>query len=87
MRNRYPNDFVKASEIGSYAYCPEAWRLGDGLRLRSNNEASLRRGEATHVTTAWVELLSRWARRAGWVLLVVAALILLAIALLHGASR
>ncbi|MDG3008476.1 hypothetical protein [Paludisphaera mucosa] len=72
---------MKASEIGSYAYCPEAWRLGDGLRLPSSNAANLRRGEESHVETARFVLWIRWASRAGWSLLVVAGFILLALAL------
>ncbi|WP_074307655.1 hypothetical protein [Singulisphaera sp. GP187] len=81
------DDYVKATEIGSYAYCPEAWRLGDGLRLRSSNEFNLRRSEQTHVETAKVELRSQSASRAGWVLLIVAGLILLAIVLFYSAGR
>jgi hypothetical protein len=44
MVKRHPG-VVSASEIGSWAWCPEAWRLGQGLGLRSGNEKRLIEGE------------------------------------------
>lgn len=79
MRNR--DDYVKASEIGSYAFCPEAWRLGDALKLPPGNAANLGRGEMTHAKTARLVLWIRWASRAGRSLLLVAVSILFALAL------
>ena len=35
-------------EIASYAFCPEAWRLGSVLGLQSKNERELTRGEKPH---------------------------------------
>ena len=33
MRKIEDPEMVSASEIASYAFCPEAWRLGSGLGL------------------------------------------------------
>ena len=54
LKSRDPG-LVTASEIASYAFCPEAWRLGVGLGLEANNEPVLARGERIHATTAAVE--------------------------------
>ena len=75
MRER-DSELVTASEIASYAFCPEAWRLGDGLGLRPGNEASLDRGEALHAKNAALDRKTEKASRAGLLLLASAALTL-----------
>ena len=40
-RRSRPDDLITASEIASYAFCPEAWRLEYGLGLPAENQAAL----------------------------------------------
>ena len=80
------HDVVSASEIGSWAWCPEAWRLGQGLGLRPGNEEQLSEGERFHVQTAAVERHTVAALRVG-LLLFALGLIALAAYLLAAAGR
>ena len=66
---RRDDDVVSASEIASWAWCPEAWRLGQGLGLRPGNEERLEEGERIHARTAATERHSGVALRVGLVLL------------------
>ena len=68
---------VSATEVASYVYCPEQWRLQHGLGHSSTNTASLARGAALHRKTAAVEVWSRHALRLAFVLVVLAALLVL----------
>ena len=74
-------DVVSTSEIASYWFCPEAWRLGSSLGLEPNNERELSRGEKIHEKITAVEWHSQAAVRLG-VALVVVALGLLGVCLL-----
>jgi hypothetical protein len=76
------SDVVSASEIGSWAYCPEQWRL-QSLGNPSANVAALERGEAFHAKSATVETSSRLAIRVSW-LLVLLGLVLGLLALWFG---
>lgn len=69
---------VSATEVASYVYCPEKWRLEHGLGYAPMNTASLARGTAQHRNIAAVEVWSRHALRLGIVLVVVAAIVLFA---------
>ena len=69
------SDVISASEIASFAYCPEQWRLQYGFGHESENVGSLKRGEALHTKTASVEVSSRHAFRMSWVLIGFAALL------------
>ena len=62
---------VSASEIASFAYCPEQWRLQYGLGQRSENVSTLERGEAFHAKVAAIEVSSRKVFRVSWLLIVV----------------
>ena len=62
---------VSASEIASFAYCPEQWRLQYGLGHRSENVSTLERGEAFHAKVAAIEVSSRKVFRVSWLLIVV----------------
>jgi hypothetical protein len=68
-------DIVSASEIASYGFCPEAWRLGSALGLEANNERELARGEKTHAKFAVVEQRSQRAIWIGLALIVAGALL------------
>ena len=71
-------DVVSATEIASFVYCPEQWRLQHGLGNESENVASLSRGEAFHAKNASVEMRTR---RASWIGLVLVALALVVLLL------
>lgn len=77
---RDPDDLVTASEIASWAWCPESWRL-KSIGHEPENQDALRRGEAHHAEKAAFEgrsrsavLLGRWLIALGVVLLVLALL-------------
>ena len=73
MRDR-DLELVSASEIASWAWCPESWRL-ETLGAEPGNRASLNRGEEFHARTAALEKGSRTARSLGWWLLAAAVLV------------
>lgn len=68
------DDIVSASELASWAWCPESWRL-ESLGAEPANRAELARGETHHVRQAAFEERSRSAISVGWCLLVFAALV------------
>ncbi len=61
------SEVVSATEIASFAYCPEQWRL-QSLGNPSENLAALERGEAFHAKSATVEISSQLAIRVSWLL-------------------
>ncbi|QEG27800.1 hypothetical protein GobsT_25640 [Gemmata obscuriglobus] len=71
------NDFVSASEIASWAWCPESWRL-ETLGDEPGNQSAIASGRALHADRSAFEVTSRRAAaRAVWLLaiaLIVAAL-------------
>jgi hypothetical protein len=67
---------VSASEIASWAWCPESWRL-DVLGAEPSNRAALARGERFHALRAAFEAWSRLAITLGWWLLALAVLVVL----------
>ena len=75
MRKIDDDEMVSASEIASYAFCPEAWRLGPGLGLRPNNERELTRGEKSHAKIAVLEQRSQSALRLGVALIALGVLL------------
>ena len=68
------DDVVSASELASWAWCPESWRL-ESLGAEPSNRAELARGETHHARKAVFEERSRSAVSLGWCLLVFAALV------------
>ena len=68
------DDVVSASEIASWAWCPESWRL-ESLGAEPANRAELTRGETHHAKKAAFEERSRSAISLGWCLLLFAALV------------
>lgn len=56
--NANSNDVVSASEIASWEWCPEAWRL-EARGEEPENEEELARGDAFHAHTTATEIASR----------------------------
>lgn len=81
--NSKPTDVVSASEIASWAWCPEAWRL-EALGAEPGNKAELARGKAFHERTSIFEV---WSRRAASLGLWLCALALLVAALWYALFR
>ncbi len=40
--------WISASEVASFAFCPEAWRLDHGLELTPGNQPAREKGVAQH---------------------------------------
>ena len=57
-------NWVTASEIGTYVYCEEAWRLTHGLKIPPGNVRALRQGTETHAAWQRVERITSWLMRA-----------------------
>ena len=76
------NDMVTASEIASWAWCPESWRLS-ALGHEPENQEEMSRGEKRQGRTILVERLSALAVKLGWWLLV-AAMFLAVLVLVRG---
>lgn len=84
MRKNQEKDWVTASEIASYSFCPEAWRLGSGLGLRPNNEGQLAQGEVFHAKTAAADVRSKATLRLGLWLIALGLLALTVLLLVLG---
>ena len=69
------DDWISATEVASFVYCPEAWRLEHGLGLEANNERARARGERTHERWQRTEKRSAWQIRAAAICLAVALLL------------
>jgi len=69
------DDWISATEIASYAYCPEAWRLEHGLNLESANQSARARGEVVHERWQRTERRSAWWLGAAVLCLVVSLLL------------
>ncbi len=75
-RGQRPGDLITATEVASFCYCPEQWRLEYGLGLTAANRAERDAGTRHHTVLAVAE------RVAGWCLWLGRALILAALAAL-----
>jgi hypothetical protein len=82
-RSEHRSGIVSASEVASWVYCLEQWRLHYGLGHESENVASLARGERFHESTAAVERSSRRILRLAGILIVVAALLVAVVLLVR----
>jgi hypothetical protein len=71
-----PEDLITASEIASYVYCPEQWRLEHGQGLPAENRAALDAGTRHHAGQAAAERAAGWAIRLGLTVAVAALVIL-----------
>ncbi len=47
------SDWVTASEVASYLYCPEAWRLEHGLKMPVTKQAEKSRERGTQRHERW----------------------------------
>ena len=67
------DDIVRASEIGSYAYCARAWWLRRVKGYQPANLQDIERGNAVHLTHGRsVARSSRWQRWAYFILILAA---------------
>lgn len=74
-------EVVTASEIASWAWCPESWRL-EALGAEQGNRTAIRRGDSFHSRLGFAERLTAFATTLGWWLLAAGLLLaLLAIVL------
>jgi hypothetical protein len=64
-------ELVSASEIASWAWCPESWRL-DALGKEPSNKSALRKGQTFHEQMSFLDWLTAKAVSLGWALLAVA---------------
>ena len=74
---RRSDDLITASEIASFAYCPEQWRLEYALGLSVGNQAALEAGTWHHARKAAAEREAGWSIRLGQVIIIAALLLLL----------
>ena len=77
-RRRREDDFITATEIACWAYCPEQWRLEYGLELLPANRAALDAGTRHHARKAAAERIAGWLVVLGKAVIVAAILVLLA---------
>jgi hypothetical protein len=77
MPRQRPDDLISASEIASFAFCPEAWRLEYGLGLPAANQAARRAGVTHHARKATAERVAGGAIAVGLVVAMIALLGLL----------
>jgi hypothetical protein len=76
-RRQRPDDLISATEIASFAYCPEAWRLEHGLGLEAGNRESRAAGDRHHARKAVAERVAGVSIALGRVLAALAAVLLL----------
>jgi hypothetical protein len=69
-------DMVTAAEIAAFVYCPEAWRLEQGLGLAPGNRAALDAGTRHHARKAVAEQVAGGSIGMGRVLIAVALVLL-----------
>jgi hypothetical protein len=75
--SRRADDLISATEIASWAYCPEQWRFEHGLGLKSVNQREKAAGTSHHARKAFAERIAGGAILLGRLLAILAALALL----------
>jgi hypothetical protein len=70
------DDYITASELASFAYCPEQWRLQYGLGLKPGNRAALDAGTQRHARLAVAERVAGGSMEMGRLLIIVAVVLL-----------
>jgi hypothetical protein len=76
--------FVRASEIGEYAYCARAWWLGRVLGRERENPRELAAGRARHVRHSRGLALSALLQQVGLILALTAIVVTVLLALTGG---
>ena len=76
-RRRRPGGRITATEIASFAYGPEQWRLEYGLGRPAANRAARDAGTQHHTRKATAERVAGWCLRLGRALLLAALAALL----------
>jgi hypothetical protein len=76
-RGKSASDLISAQEIASFAYCPESWRLENGLGMEPGNRAGLAAGTLHHARKAVAERVAGGSLALGRLLVAVALLGLL----------
>jgi hypothetical protein len=81
MRPKYrcqrPDSLISATEIASWIYCPESWRLEHGLGLKSSNQRDRAAGTSHHARKAVAERVAGSSIALGRLLAFLAAVVLL----------
>lgn len=66
---------IRASEIGQYIYCAQAWWLGSVQGLPSSRQRQMAAGTASHLRHGRSVRASQWIRRLAYAVLLLAALV------------
>jgi hypothetical protein len=74
-RKQNGSALVSATEVASFVYCPEQWRLEHGLGLEAANRNALDAGTRHHARKAVAERVAGALLRLGSALIVAAAVI------------
>jgi hypothetical protein len=72
-------EMVTATEIATFVYCPEQWRLEYGLGLEPGNRPALEAGTRHHEDKAAAEQIAGGSITLGRFLVVVAGLVLIVV--------
>jgi hypothetical protein len=67
---------VTAAEVAAFVYCPEQWRLQEGLGLAPGNRAALDAGTRHHAGKAVAERIAGGSIGMGRVLIAIAVVVL-----------
>jgi hypothetical protein len=78
----FPRKTIRASEIGQYSYCPQAWYLGNVLGYPSSNVIGLEAGTESHRRHGRGVSLAMTLQKAGLILIVLGFLALTAYAIM-----
>jgi hypothetical protein len=76
-RSQRPDGLISATEIASWVYCAEQWRLEHGLGLESGNQREKAAGTSHHARKAFAERIAGGAILLGRLLAFLAAVALL----------
>jgi hypothetical protein len=76
-RRQRETDLITATELASFAYCPEQWRLQYGQGLLPANGAVMHAGTRHHEQTAVAEQIAGGSIELGRFVAVLAAVVLL----------
>ncbi|GAB4567731.1 MAG: hypothetical protein Kow0047_20070 [Anaerolineae bacterium] len=68
--------WIRASEVGMYAYCARAWWLQNVKGIPGRNRVALQAGDAVHRAHGRRVNQATWLYRLGWCLLIMALALL-----------